>query len=908
NVPIGLAVPASITTTIGGTLTGAFETLFAEPADMAYSTHGFGYALQVQSSLDNWRAVDTWYSRNLTGYTRDCVFPDINAGLTSINDLVTATDLSSVLGASASPALFTRYEQADGTVTVESCANAWTGIAAGLGTAATNTLDRHAQLSKPHLSNADARAAMLASLPVIYQQFVGVSRSAQEIAQQAILVNSTMDAVVDYSARADASAAVEAYAAARAEQQAKWNYTVLGAIAEKFVNFLYIAITVIVIAIFPIIAPFFLLPNIGFSFMQKYFSGFLYLQMWGPLFAVIHYIITRQGYDAINASAQMPGTLGQTVQTSLGMSATAADLAGIGGLLITMIPFLAAAGPGIAVGVGRLHESFLAPVKSASQTAAAEAATGNLGFGNANIGNQTLMTSSAGNATAGQIRLSPSYDVGHSSYRDTAGRMWTHTSGGGSIVDETAGYSRYQTAFGTSLDSSAMTSIGRSVYRSEGDTRRDSASMFYGETETDLSRLTSMLSRMDSQDAQVLSERGAALTESAADYGSYQDSRLDSLRAGRSMYNSLSEFRGRSAAVTEGEQANMSVNFGVGTSQSGARNPSKPGSGTRSGMSPVSGGIGTQGFSFKRGESRSEQGFRSESNGAMSADHSTSDSSSYDQGQQWRDELSGFIRDAESVMERQQNQEGVSLARETAADFRQGEEARQQAENYYTAATSYTASTDDRFGRSGSIKANEVAAFETFLVGSLSQSNGRPVSLREAQEYWVGLSANDMGRAEQKEMQIGFFESRLRAESFDAPVGYGDPSSARLDPLETAPTTDTAELSFSRRANEQASRFDTETIPVAAPRSAAVDERFGGVLEQQLDIAQYVSGSADDVALHTAITNGEAHIRRYGLQSYVDWVGGEDNARVVMGDDRFEQLVAEQAKKGSEDKTIRRAR
>ena len=339
-----------------------------------------------------------------------------------------------------------------------------------------------------------------------------------------------------------------------------------------------------------------------------------------------------------------------------------------------------------------------------------------------------------------------------------------------------------------------------------------------------------------------------------------------------------------------------------------ARSSSKPGGGARSGMSPVSGGVGTQGFSFKRGESRSEQGFRTESTGAMSADHITSDSSSYDQGQQWRDELSGFIRDAESVMERQQNQEGLSLARETAADFRRGEEARQQAEIYYTSATSYTASTDDRFGRAGSIKANEVAAFETFLVGSLSQSNGRPVSLREAQEYWVGLSANDMGRAEQKEMKIGFFESRLRAGTFEAPVGYNEPSGAGFETTKVEPGFETQGSSFAGRADEQALRFDAGTTPMAAPRSEAVDERFGRVLEQQNDITQYVSGSSDDVALQTAITNGEAHVQRYGLQSYVDWVGGEENARIVMGDDRFEQLVTEQATKDSEDKTIRRAR
>ena len=913
NVPIGLAVPASITTTIGATLTGAFETLFAEPADMAYSTHGFGYALQVQSSLNNWRAVDTWFSRNLIGYTRDCVFPDINAGLTAIDDLVTATDLAPVLATSASPALFTRYELADGTVTVETCANAWTGISAGLAAAADNTIDRQAQLSKPHLTNAEARAVMLSSLPIIYQQFVGVSQSAQQIAQQAILVNSTMDAVVDYSARADASAAVEAYAAARAEQQAKWNYTVLGAIAEKFVNFLYIAITVIVIAIFPIIAPFFLLPNIGFSFMQKYFAGFLYLQMWGPLFAVIHYIITRQGYDAINASAQMPGTLGQTIQTSLGMSATAADLSGIGGLLITMIPFLAAAGPGIAVGVGRLHESFLAPVKSASQTAAAEAATGNLGFGNAHIGNQTLMTSSAGNATAGQIRLSPSYDVGHASYRDPEGRNWTRTSGGVSLVDETAGHSRYQSGFATSLDSNAMTSIGRSVYRSEGDTRRESASKFYGETETDLSRLTDMLSRMDSQDAQVLSERGAALTQSAADYGSYQDSRLDALRAGRSMTLSLDEFNGKSASITEAESARLNASFGLGGSTGGGPSTRAPGQGNRSvgrggGRGGLNGGLGTQGELIKRGENRADQGYRVSESGSLNSDRSSTDSSSYDEGQQYRDELSGFVRDAESVMERQQHQEGLSLARETSADFRRGEEARQQAEAYYTEASTYTASADDRMGRGGSINANEVAAFETFLVSHLSNLNGRTVSTREAQEYWVDLSSSDMGRAEQRAVQSGFFESRLRPESFGAPNGFSQPAGRAYAPIGSFSGEAAQSAAFESAASARSIRFDERSTPVETPTSTAVDGRFTDMIGQQREVQEYVRGSGDDVAHQTAITNGEAHVQRYGLDSYVDWAGGEENARAVLGDERFEELVRVEAEKAEEDRRLRSAK
>ncbi|WP_290940200.1 hypothetical protein [Hyphomonas sp.] len=66
--------------------------------------------------------------------------------------------------------------------------------------------------------------------------------------------------------------------------------------------------------------------------------------------------------------------------------------------------------------------------------------------------------------------------------------------------------------------------------------------------------------------------------------------------------------------------------------------------------------------------------------------------------------------------------------------------------------------------------------------------------------------------------------------------------------------------------------------------------------------------SGDDVAHQTAITNGEAHVQRYGLESYVEWAGGEENARAVMGDERFEELVRVEAEKAEEDRRLRSAR
>ena len=519
------------------------------------------------------------------------------------------------------------------------------------------------------------------------------------------------------------------------------------------------------------------------------------------------------------------------------------------------------------------------------------------------------MTTSAGNATGGQVRLSPSHDVGHASYRDAEGRNWTRTSGGVSLVDETAGHSRYQTSFGTSLDSNAMTSIGRSVYRSEGDTRRQSASQFYGETETNLSRLSDMLSRMDSEDAQVLSERGAALSQSAADYGSFLDTKLDTLRAGRSMSLSFNEFEGKGANVSEAKTARLNANMGYGKGQStGGTNPKGKSKGGPGGPLGYSGGFGTQGEMIKRGENRTEQGFRVDSSGGVNSDQSTADNSSFDQGQQYRDELRGFVRDAESILEREQHQEGLSLARETASDFRRGEEAREQAESYYTEASRYTTSTDERSGRGGAINANEVAAFETYLVDHLSAVNGRPVSMREAQEYWVGLTPSDMGRAEQRELQTGFFETRLRAEAFQSPDGYENPEGGSYRDLGSFSRHEDQRLEFENRTVSQATEFDARTGEVSRPYSQTVEDRYANTLQQQSDIRNFVAATSDDLAIQTAQTNGEAHVQKYGLESFVEHSGGEDNARIILGDSRYEELVLQEAEKQSEDRKIRSAK
>ena len=44
------------------------------------------------------------------------------------------------------------------------------------------------------------------------------------------------------------------------------------------------------------------------------------------------------------------------------------------------------------------------------------------------------------------------------------------------------------------------------------------------------------------------------------------------------------------------------------------------------------------------------------------------------------------------------------------------------------------------------------------------------------------------------------------------------------------------------------------------------------------------------------------------MESYLEWAGGEDNARVVFGDARFEELSLEDSERQSSEKRLRSAK
>ena len=120
--------------------------------------------------------------------------------------------------------------------------------------------------------------------------------------------------------------------ATQAQLQTQDTQQMIGATAEKALITLQIVITVLFIGMFPILAPAFLLPGLGIQMMKGYFGGFVYLQLWGPMYVILNKVMMWQVYHQ---------TYALTFGNLNSVGALNADLAGVAGCMAAAIPMIA---------------------------------------------------------------------------------------------------------------------------------------------------------------------------------------------------------------------------------------------------------------------------------------------------------------------------------------------------------------------------------------------------------------------------------------------------------------------------------------------------------------------------------------------------------------------------------------
>jgi conjugal transfer mating pair stabilization protein TraG len=442
NVPLGLGVIASFTSQIGDYLTREAETVFVMPSQLQYSNNGIIYGSKLMEATRQIRITDPEFAANINEHMKRCVFYDILLGFKSMDGLAKSTDLWTDIGpgspARAQPYI-TRSGSGVGSTTATSivtCREAYNALTPKWTEFVNQFRPKWAKSLYPNLSNSIAEAKLVADLPVTNQAFTANASNALSIMRQNLAVNAFMQARDDMGG-GTGSAAIDSFAATRADIQTRNTYSAIAQGAMKWVPILNIVLTVVFYAMFPVIFPLFLMPRTGVNALKGYATGFFYLAAWGPLYVVLHMILMGKGFSAGLAIANGGMSLGSFA----GIGAVNDETATLAGYMIAAVPFLAAGMAKGAMAIASQATSFLAPSQNAAEAAALEATTGNYAYGNASLANQTVNTQSRD-----QWSSAPTFSSGAptSSFRQSNGAVSTAQADGSVVTSQQGAISSFE--------------------------------------------------------------------------------------------------------------------------------------------------------------------------------------------------------------------------------------------------------------------------------------------------------------------------------------------------------------------------------------------------------------------------------------------------------------------------------
>ncbi|MDE0334527.1 MAG: conjugal transfer protein TraG N-terminal domain-containing protein [Defluviicoccus sp.] len=452
NVPVGLSLFASLTSQVGDGLTRLSEQAFTLPNDLRYHRHGLIFGARLAAKATRLEATDAVFGRNLRNYARQCVFHALLLGHVSADDLRESTDLWTLItatgtpSAGASPARMVEFATRAGGGTVDRAIVTCRDAAGRLDAQWTAELGRAGTVFGRRLfpdaaTDALARAELLAALPAAHDFLIGASRSAAEIMRQQMTLNAVHAAGEQWAAEAGNAAALRAYTEARAEAQTVSAYRAIGRQAETWVPLLRIVFECLYVGAFPMAVLLMLTPA-GATIFRSYVTGLIWLQSWGPLYAVLHRISMGEAAERMSAAAMMPGgDVGISLVAQAGIRAVASDVAVMSGYLSMSVPFLAAA---LAYGLSKatvLATSVLAVGQDAASSAAHEGTTGNIALASTAHDTHRFAT-----LEGRQVRTSAHVDTGRFTGYAPGGSAVTVTGDGTVVLDAGAATSRIPAA------------------------------------------------------------------------------------------------------------------------------------------------------------------------------------------------------------------------------------------------------------------------------------------------------------------------------------------------------------------------------------------------------------------------------------------------------------------------------
>ena len=394
NVPFGIAMLGSVTSTIGHTLTGLFETAFQVipgvgglPSELTYEKNGLMFGNRLIRDTGNVVFQDPNFRTDLINYIHNCTMYDLIDGTVDPGTFSSSDDVWALMG-TPNPARFTTVSAGGGATTVDTCPNVYTNLNGRLPAQITRIQGKLAFQLNPTLPSATAAAAIAGQIQQAYvkNSIATAAASAADLIRQNAVLNAINDtsSIIGQKVNDPASMVLSVgRAQAVAQQNATWlNY---GKVAEQSLPVFRNVIEAITYALFPLFVLLLLLTS-GRETMiafKGYAAILIWIQLWPPLYAVLNYMASiYAAYDLAAAADLGSGAKALSLQTASTIYSRAISGEAVVGYLAISIPFIAWAALKRMENFGTALVGGLSGLQGMLAGTTGSAAVGNVSMGN----------------------------------------------------------------------------------------------------------------------------------------------------------------------------------------------------------------------------------------------------------------------------------------------------------------------------------------------------------------------------------------------------------------------------------------------------------------------------------------------------------------------------------------------
>ncbi|EDU9493291.1 conjugal transfer mating pair stabilization protein TraG [Salmonella enterica subsp. enterica] len=422
NVPVGLALPLSLTTRIGNAMVQGYEMVFSLPDSVTYSKTGMLFGANLVT-----RSTD-FLSRNpeITGlfqdYVQNCVMGDIYLNHKyTLEELMESTDPYTLIFSQPSP-LRGVFDKDNNFMTCQA-ASVSLKNALGLDTQ-TGGKTWHYYVRQLFGGRPDPNTLFSQMLGDSYSYFYGSSQSASQIIRQNVTINALREGITSYAARNGDTASLVNISTTSSMEKQRLAHASIGQVALRTLPMMQTILTGIAIGIFPLLILAGVFNKLTLSVLKGYSLALMWLQSWPLMYAVLNSAMT---YYAKQNGA--PVVLSEMSQIQLKYS----DLATTAGYISMMIPPLSwAMVKGLGAGFSSVYSHFASSSISPTAGAAAGVVDGNYSYGNMQTENVSGYSWSTNSTTS----------FGQMAWQTGTGATATQTRDGTMVMDASGAQSK----------------------------------------------------------------------------------------------------------------------------------------------------------------------------------------------------------------------------------------------------------------------------------------------------------------------------------------------------------------------------------------------------------------------------------------------------------------------------------